>query len=267
MGKPAKKTLAEVLGTAKGQYLEALLLAKGNSPRLTLDTPERVRSFLRASLCGSYLFARFLVPTYAAAVFSGLGMFPPADDRLGTLLATLVGAITGELCTNNVFERPGECHAHYRDLLEAFAAAGGDMDAVQAFEADVANAGFQQAVETSPLWSPGSRLFAENLHACLHDPLAVCILMSANEVTFAPLVYKNALASLPHEERFAKLRRFLTCHVAFDEGNHGPATLAWLELVLEKTGRRPTPMDAATDLVIALFAGERRPKAFAHDIS
>ncbi len=229
-----KKSLYDILQIPEASRLDAAIAAKGRSPVLDgLGDPERALRFVRAQLRGSYLFARFAVPSYASAVFSALTHFHPVDDALGPLVSSLVDVVRGELFNNNVFGRPGACHAHFHDMLEAYEAAGGDMAPVEDFLSMSEIHDFGYAIMRSELWSPGSRGYANELQACCRDPLALFILMPANEL-LAPAVYQRALASLSREPRFAKFRQFLERHVDLDGDDHGPTVMDLLDLYARK---------------------------------
>lgn len=250
----AQKSLVQILKTPEAGRLEAIIAAKGDSPVLDgLGDPEKALRFARVNLRGAYLFGRFAVPSYAAAVFASLTGFHPPDDGVGRLLARLMEAVEGELFNNNIFGRAGERHSHYHDALEAYVQASGDAAAADGMR-KLEGPSFEAAVRASPLWSPGSARYARNLQRCCKDVLTLFILMPANE-ELAPKVYARVLASLSSEGRFDGLRRFLERHVALDEGDHGPVTLEWLELYLRKARPSPARLKEATESVIALFAG------------
>lgn len=249
------KSLIQILDIPEAERLQAAIAAKGRSPVLDrLADPEMALRFIRSTLRGSYLFARFAVPSYAAAVFAVLKDFPPVDDGMGRMLERLMEAVKGELFNNNIFEREGECHSHFHDALEAYAAAGGDAPEVASFERRAHELGFDQAMEGSAFWSSGSIRYAQALKSCCADPLALFILMPANE-ELAPRVYARALATLSEEARFSKFRRFFARHVALDEDDHGPAALDWLELYLKQAGHSRARIRLATGKVLAYIAG------------
>lgn len=147
-----------------------------------------------------------------------------------------------------------EGYAHFNDMLEAYAAAGGDLEEWEQFAEMDRAFGLDHAMEQSPLWRPGSARYGKNLRACADDPLATFIMMPANEI-LAPLVYAQALASLPRDERFGKFRRFLEAHVELDEGDHGPAFLEWLDMYLLRADIWPDRRRAATRKIQTLFGG------------
>lgn len=259
----ARKTLVSVLQTPEAERLQALIIERGSAPILDrLGDRESALRFLRTNLRSSYLFARFAVPQYLAAVFDSLGRFPPTDDALGPMLSDLVETVRGELFNNNIFGREGECHAHYHDALEAYAAAGGDMAAVRAFNALETKVGFFEAARTSmerargagALWSPGSLKQAKRLMDCCRDPLAIFIMMPANE-DLTPRLYGRALASLPDEPRYAKMRQFLGRHVALDEDAHGPVVLEWLDWHMKNARPDRAHVDRCIGKVMAVFGG------------
>ncbi len=250
-----RKTLFGILNVPEAAALQETIRIKGDSPSLDgLDDPAKAMRFLRTSLCGSYLFARFAVPSYAAAVFSSLTDLHPADDEVGSMLSRLTEAVRGELFNNNIFGRAGECHAHHNDMREAYEAAGGDLSPWRSSLDLQRTNDLEAAMEQCPLWTPGSMRYARNLMACCKDPLALFIMMPANE-ELAPRVYARSLASLPRGGRFDKFRRFLETHVALDEGDHGPAFLDWLEMYLKKKDIALVRVRESTQKVLTLFGG------------
>lgn len=253
-------TFASILKVPNAAELDRIIAAKGQSPKLrALGDPERALEFMRANLCGSYVFAKFAVPAYAAAIFGSLSdasMGPP-DDHVGRILKGIMGAVEGELFNNNIFGREGECHSHFWDALEAYRAANGDAHEFDRFlEAERAH-GFEDAMSMIPqLWTEGSLRYARNLRICVDTPLPLYILFAANEA-MTPDVYGAALEHLPREERFDKERQFLASHVALDQDDHGPIAFEWLALAIEKQGYgSPMIRDFLTDAtrkVIALY--------------
>ncbi len=249
------KTLGQILRVPEALALEEAIRARGDNPFLDeLHDREKAMYFLRSSLCGSYLFARFTVPSYVAAVFSSLTEFHPADDEVGTILLRLMEAVSGELFNNNIFQRPGECHAHYNDMREAYEAAGGDPGPWQIFLERERVLGLEVAMAECPIWTENSVRYARHVLACRDDPLALFILLPANE-EFAPRLYARSLASLQSGGPFDKLRRFLEAHVALDQDDHGPAFLDWLDVYLRRTAIPPERVADATSKVLRLFGG------------
>lgn len=255
----SQKSLFSILDIPEAERLQRVIAAKGASPRLEgLRDPEKALRFIRSSLRGSYLFARFAVPAYAKAVFTLLPYLPPVDDAMGVMLTRILDAVRGELLNNNIFGREGECHSHYWDAREAYEAAGGDMEEIAAFEIDAQRYGFDRAMRSSPFWSLGAKQYAYALLRVCEDPLACFILMPANE-ELAPRVYKAALARLPDEARFDKFRQFFSRHVELDEGDHGPAALEWLDVAIRVSGCSREQIHAATEKVLAYVTGNIPP--------
>lgn len=251
------KSLVTVLSVPEAKRLQEVIAEKGRSPVLDgLDDPARALRFLRANVCGSYLFARFATPSYAAAVFQSLTKMPPVDDELGRILSSIVDAVRGELFNNNIFDRAGECHSHFYDAFEAYASAGGDVSQVRAFLDAERRHGFARAAAESELWGAGAVRHAHAMLACCRDPLALFVLMPANE-DLTPRIYARALGSLSKEARFDAFRRFLERHVALDEDDHGPAALEWLDLYVRRMGIEPARLSAATELVLRLYEPQR----------
>jgi hypothetical protein len=183
--------------------------------------------------------------------------FPPIDNELGKLVKLVTESVLGEICNNLIFLRPDDCHSHYHDALEAYLNAGGDYDEVTDFTEMVLSIGFDKAVKRSPLWSAGSIRYAQALFTCCMDPLAMFILMPANEA-LAPAVYTRALASLTREPRFGMFRLFLERHVELDRSSHGPIALEWLETYLNMARPELSLVASATEKVITYFSGGNR---------
>lgn len=251
----SQKTLSGILNIPEAEALQRAIAAKAASPTLEgLRDPAKALRFIRSNLRGSYLFARFAVPSYASAVFGALWDFPPVDDAMGVMLGRILDAVKGELMNNNIYGRDGECHSHYHDAREAYEAAGGDMDEVAAFERDALWDGIHDAARRSPFWSDGARKYAYALTGLCNFPLSLFILMPANE-ELAPRVYASALAHLPEEGRFAKFRQFFSRHVELDEGDHGPAALDWLEMYLRLAEPPLADVRASTSAVLDYITG------------
>lgn len=214
-------------------HLDKIVAAKIASPRLAqLSDPQRAQAFLTTNLCGSYLFSRYIVPSFGVAVLSSLKYLPPLDDTNGPLIKRLLGSIEGEICNNNVFQRPGACHAHYRDVREAYTTAGNALDDVERFETAVETHGIEIAMRNSVLWSPGARRYAEMTLNICEDPLKLFFHLAMTEI-MTPPIYRRALEHLPRIDEFRLFRTFLERHVALDEGEHGPAAFEWLAVALK----------------------------------
>lgn len=249
-----KPTLLRLLKSDEAKRLEAALASKGESPVLTgLGTPENTMRFMRACMRGSYLFGRHVVPTYVAHAFSTLTNYAPANDTIGQALRGLVDMCVGELSTNNIYNRRGECHAHFNDLREAYAEAGCDTEEFTAFMDKAEQYGTQVAIVKSPgLWSDKSSQFAFDLLECCADPLASFILMPCNEM-LTTIIYPVAIKHLCAEARFAKFRRFLEVHIELDGNDHGIVALEWLDLYLKETKVPQALLSKTTAKVLALY--------------
>ncbi len=249
-----KKSLRQILRIPEAAILEELIASKCDSPSLVgLDDPQKVVRFMRANLRASYVFGRFIVPSYASAVFSSLTTRHPVDNSVGDTLARVIASVSEELCTNNIFWRSNERHSHFWDALESYHAGGGDMVEIIQFMALVDTQGLMSAIEQSTLWTAPSAAFAKNALNCCDDPLALFILMPANE-EMAPATYAKALTSLSSEARFAKFRRFLETHVGLDNDEHGPAALDWLDIFIRSSECSEESVRAATKKVITVFS-------------
>lgn len=247
--------IESIVGEPTGSALRQAINRKIASPSLrNLEDSERVRQFAKSNLRASYLFARFVVPSYAAAIFSSLTRLPPIDNSLGPLIISLLDMVKGELSNNNIFDRPGECHAHYHDAKEAYISANdGDDSEISEFEKQASNQfasefGIKNAILHSPFWSPRSQQYAIALMECCQNPYGAVLLMAANE-EMAPETYKIALKSLSNDTKFDPLRNFMTKHVSLDGDAHGPAALQWLEIYKNVM----KPRQEAENLVLKIF--------------
>ena len=249
-----KKTLVTILKDPAAVTLQEVIVAKGEASLLNeLGDPVKAMSFLRTTLRGSYLFGRYAVPAYAAAVYESLTKFHPVDDEVGPLLEKISEAVRGELFNNNVFGRPGECHSHFHDALQSYADAGGEMAPVKEFLKLTPRSDVEAAMRHCKLWSPGSIRFAQMMMSCCEDPLTLFILMPANE-EITPRIYKRTLATLCKEKRFDTFRHFLKRHDDLDEDEHGPVVLDWLDLYIKRAAPCAAHIRTATGKVLALFS-------------
>ena len=244
-------TLETTLGREHGSRLRSVIKKKITSLSLLgLEDSERALRFVKGNLRGSYLFARFIVPSYSAAVFASLTNLPPVDDSIGPVIASIKDVVRGELTNNNIFERSGECHSHYYDALEAYKVANlGDITEVESFHLMEREKGIDYAILNSSFWSDRSRDYAHALIACCKQPLATFIMMSVNE-EMAPAIYQKALESFSLDLRFNKFRQFMERHVQFDKDAHGPDTLKWLAYFLEAASVTVEEIQTATDTVL-----------------
>jgi hypothetical protein len=231
----APLSLTSILRIPEAMELDEAIRMKAESGRLrTLGDPDVAMRYMRASVRGSYLFNRYVMPAFASHVFAALRQFPPVNDKLGALLSELMEMIRGELFTNNVFGHPGDCHAHFNDQFAAYEAAGGDIREFLDYFRLEEQGNPWSAAEMSPLWGEASRQVALSLLNLCEEPLATFIVVVANEEA-SPGIFSAALAHLPTDDRFVMFRTFLAKHVEFDQGDHGPVALRWLEAYLTQT--------------------------------
>lgn len=244
-------SLAKILQSNEGDRLEKALFSKAKSPILqNLGQPDVALKYMRASLRGSYLFGRHVVPTYLSHAFATLVNYPPANDVLGCVLNKMVNMCTEELSTNNIFGRKGECHSHFNDLFEAYAEAGGDVEEFIAF---VSLGDTKHAIKRSPyLWSKASAEFAEKLLVCCDDPLASFIVLPCNEM-LSTIINPVALSNLSKEPRFNKFRRFLEVHIQLDGDDHEYVALEWLAFHLKEAKVSQNQVVEATTKVLKLY--------------
>ena len=220
--------------------LDCIIEKKASHPSLAqLGEHENVLRFMRANVRSTYLFSRFTVPSYAMQVYQSLSSFPPANDSLGALLRGIEEMVQSELCD-------------YHDMVEAYAAGGGDMQEVHLFEEGVAREGFDKAIQKSPLWSAGSRWYAKKTQKVCRNPSATFALFAFTE-ELTPALYRTALASLSPEPCFDKFRTFLSRHVELDRGDHGPIAMRWLDTYLKAT-RQEFALPAQS--IIDMMSGE-----------
>lgn len=246
-------TLSSILQNDEAKRLEAALASKGESHVLrSLGNPDNARWFMKACLRGSYLFGRHTVPSYISHVFHSLTHHAPANDVVGKTLNKLMNMCVGELSTNNIFCRDGECHAHFHDLYEAYVDAGGDTVAFAEFMRQAEHGTWQAIWTCADLWSIGSTQVAGRLLKCCDSPLASFILMPCNE-TLTTIIYPPALKSLSKEPQFDKFRRFLEVHVQLDGEDHGYVALEWLDLYLRHAKPHPCEVADATKMVLSLY--------------
>jgi hypothetical protein len=246
--------LSHYLPINEAKQLDAALYAKGQSKKLTLvSDPAQALKQMRASLRGSYLFGRHVVPKFASYVFEALARRCPVDDMTGVILRNIIDMCVGELATNNIFDKKGACHAHFYDCFEAYLAAGGDGKEVIDFMTLADEEGTAKAIGMSPgLWSVGSAAYARKLLDVLNDQLSTFIVMPCNEVV-TTIVNPVTLQHLPREARFDKFRRFLEVHVQLDGDDHGRAALEWLALHVKTANVTTEEMVVATNRVLALY--------------
>lgn len=251
-------TLTQVLNNTAAYELEHVIAQKQTSPVLeSLCDPEKAMRFLRTNLCASYLFEKYSMPTYASKVFYSLTQMRPADDTLGKILSGIAGMIQGELFNNNVYQRPGECHSHYYDMLEAYTSAGGSIEEMNTFTNLEKRVGFLEATKQSSLWTAGSKTYARTVFECYEDTLALFILLPVTE-QITPSVYPRALKYLSADSRFDKFRIFLQRHVELDNDEHGPSTLQWLNAYIQEMQPSADVIEQATRKVLSVISGGKK---------
>jgi len=249
--------LTSILKNPKAAKIEEAIERKANSPVFQeLHRPEKALAYIQTNLCMAYLFARYTIPTFASHVFHSLPFRGPTDDKLGHILEGIIGMVQGELFNNNIFERPGECHSHYFDIVEAFQKAGGPIHLVDEFIAREKASGFSLAIKECDLWNSWSVRHAFSSQDCYTDPLATFIMIPATE-ELSPRICARALENLSTESRFDAYRTFLQKHVELDDDDHGPAALGWLETYLELVHLTPEQIEASTAKVLYLMTGSR----------
>lgn len=224
-----------------------------------LSTDRNAFSFFRKTLRGSYLFARIVIPSFGAHVFKTLTRMPPLDDEMGKNVATIMDVIREEICNSNIYERDGECHSHFLDLLEAYKSADGEMTELEAFfDLDKKLSNLSEAIELSSFWTQGSKDYASELIECCRDPLVLFMIIPVTEL-MVPVIFKKALETLSPDPRFDKFRKFLNKHIALDGDDHGPAVLNWLDTYIKRTNKHPNVVEGATADVLNLISSGQFP--------
>lgn len=205
-----------------------------------MDEPEIALGIIRAGLWASYLFNQQIIPLYTAHVFQSLTQLPPVDDELGPLLAGVMGAVRGELFTNNIYGNAKACHSHYQDIVDAYLAAGGSLESVDKIVAETKTA-------------PGKKgQYITHLLNLLEDPLATFILIPAIEKS-TPSFFETVAKHLNKAKRFDKYRLFVEKHVEFDRGEHSSVTMDWLEYIIRKMQPSPEKVTKAVSQVLTVL--------------
>jgi len=205
--------------------LELDLLIENDQQAAILDRlseSEIVLKVMRSGLWASLLFNQHTIPSYAAYVFQTLTTLSPVDDELGPILAGVMGAIKGELYTNNIYGNAKECHSHYQDLVTAYLAAGGKVETVEEVVRRL------QGISNDKRSEYGKRLIQ-----LLKNPLATFILVPAIEKS-TPRFFETVARNLSCEARFDKYRQFVEKHIELDRGEHSSVTMDWLAYILKK---------------------------------
>lgn len=196
--------------------------------------PKIAEKLVKITLCHTYLFGRYTLPSYAGHMFMSLRDLPPTDDLVGRVLKANAAVFEGELFTNNIFGRQRECHSHYLDMLEAYQEAGADKTIVDSFAQRERQVGMDQAMEESSLWNDKMTDYANHLREVTKDPLTTHLIILASEDTIAE-GYKTTLQNLNANPKFVKYKTFMRRHILLDQENdgHGKATVDWINFYLE----------------------------------
>lgn len=253
-----KPTLTNVLGTEKAELLEKTLLGKADVlSKKDISSEEATLKYLRANLRSSYIFNRFVVPSYMSHVFSSLKDFPPLDDNVGYVVRQLLGMCKGELTNNNVYNRRGECHSHFRDLYEAYAEAGGDTKEFDAFEKLVEEFEiFQGMAYSEKLWSEKAKTNASVTLSRCTQPLECFVLMACNEI-LTTVIFPVVIEKMSKHSRFDKFRKFMEVHIDLDGDDHSCATLDWIAIYLENNKFTKREINNTVDRVLDVFVDDR----------
>lgn len=250
--------MQQLLQIDEARRLDDAISNKGNSPILnSLDNPENALRFMRSCLRGSYLFGRFVVPSYLSHVFASLTNRHPTSNTTGKIVKEVTDFCLGELATNNVSGVKATYHAHYYDLLNAYDTAGGDITefniAIEPAIEYLVSDGYQGVFNS--FWSEASLKYASRLMEVCNDPLQSFILMPCNE-RLTTIVYPVALKSLCREKRFDKFRHFMDVHIQLDQDDHSVAAMKWLEFYLE-SDVSSAAVQQATEEVLKLYEKEK----------
>jgi len=196
------------------------------------------------SLCHTYLFGRFTLPSYAAHIFFTLRELPPTDDELGKILLSNSSVFSGELFTSNVSGKSGDHHAHYFDMIEAYERAGGDKDVINRFRQADVKGNFAQAILNSSIWSKTMISYAHFLQNATKDKITAFLIAVASEETIQE-GYKTILKHLNAHERYSKYKSFLEKHIELDTQAHGPATIQWINWYIDNVKPTKAEVDKA----------------------
>jgi hypothetical protein len=207
------------------------------------------KTLAEITLCHTYLFGRFTLPSYAGHVFTTLRDLPPLDEEGGRILRSNAGVFRGELLTNNIYGRPGECHSHYVDMKEAAVRAGVDPQVINDFEEKERKYGFDAAIRKSSLWSKDMVDYALKLKELTKDPFTTFTIAVASEDTIQQ-GYTTILKYLNADGKFDEFRHFMKRHIELDRSEHGPATIRWLNYFVRKCKPDASAIDKAIDQTV-----------------
>ena len=174
---------------------------------------------------------------------------PPLDEEGGRIVRSNAGVFGGELFTNNIYGRPGECHSHYVDMKEAAVWVGADLQVIDDFEEKERKYGFDTAISQSPLWSKKMVDYALRLKELTKNPLTTFTIAVASEDTIQQ-GYKTILSHLNADGKFEEFRHFMKRHIELDQSEHGPATIRWLNYYIRKCKPDSSAIDKAIDQTV-----------------
>ncbi len=225
-----------------------------NLPVFTNCTDEAVaEKLVVVTLWHTFVFGRFVLPSFIGHSFLSLRNLLPADDTIGKALRGVMSVGIGELATNNVFERAGETHSHYWDMREAYEQSIGRGNVLNLFESMASRNGVHSAAKHFPdYWSPNMRHYARLAERVTEKPLPTFILAAASEEVIRR-GYEVILAHLPQTEQFGLFRLFLERHVELDSGDHGPATAEWFRTYVGYCPPSDAEIENAVDEVTELI--------------
>ncbi len=194
---------------------------------------EIAERLLEITLCHTYLFGKFTLPSYASHIFYNLRDLPPADDKLGEILKTNSNVFQGELFTNNIFGSD-KAHSHYLDIVEAYRKVR-KVSSLDKFTRMEERLGFDFAINNSVLWNKSMINYTRYLEEITKDPLTTYLIALVSEDTISE-GYKTTLENLNSAKKFCKYRIFMKKHIELDQNSegHGSACVKWVNYYFRK---------------------------------
>ncbi len=239
-----------LLNHSRLEELESTMTEWVNSP-IFYECHDRKLAFklLTISLAHTYIFGRFTLTSYAAQIYLSLRQLNPLDDQLGEILKINSSVFQGELFTNNVYNKPGDCHAHYYDMKMAYEKVAGDINAIKLFEHNAIEYGVNHAFSSSSLWNENMTVYANYVEEITNHALPVFLVVLISEKAIWE-GYNIILDQLNEHESFDLFRVFMRRHIELDNDEHGPSTVLWFNYYLDKLKPSQRELDRAMDVAI-----------------